>query len=161
MSALKWSHDAKLSERYGGPLETDLDIKAAALEAYNKKYGLWRERHPDELSAEDHKAINLRAAVNASSTSAEELRSALQCVSRYVSFEDLRARGIEPSVWYFRIVAGYEFRHERQEAERQHLCSMPTKSPAARTRAGQQIYLLVLQLVQQRAFRAAMRNSQT
>ena len=110
-----------------------MDIKAVAMEAYTVGFGLWRERHPDELTAEDHKAINLRAAKKASSTSRRELKSALQRISKYISFEDLKARGIEPSVWYFRTVAGDEFHRERVEAEQRQSRLTSTKRPTTRT----------------------------
>ena len=77
-----------------------------------------RPNQATELSNEDNQQINLRAAELAKETSKEQMRQIGDRMNPQVR-NNLLAKGVEPIIYYFRMMATREFRKRKAEANGQ------------------------------------------
>ncbi|OCT53719.1 hypothetical protein CLCR_09437 [Cladophialophora carrionii] len=66
-----------------------------------------------ELTPEDNKAINLRAAELAKSTAKEEMRNIVEKMNPQLR-QNLAQKAVDPIIYYFRMLATKEFRRRKQ-----------------------------------------------
>ncbi|KAG9793388.1 hypothetical protein ABEF93_002141 [Exophiala dermatitidis] len=66
-----------------------------------------------ELTAEDNKTINVRAAELAKSTPKDEMRNIVEKMNLQLR-QNLAQKGIDPIIYYFRMLATKEFRRRKQ-----------------------------------------------
>ena len=77
-----------------------------------------RPNQVTELSNEDNQQINLRAAELAKETSKEQMRQIGERMNPQLR-ANLQAKGVEPIIYYFRMMATREFRKRKAEANGQ------------------------------------------
>ena len=91
-------------------------------QAFVKDHSDWQEapEHPlsgvSEFSNEDNLQINIRAAEKAKATSTNEMRRIQDRMQPQLR-ADLQARGVEPIIYYFRMMATREFRKIQSERQ--------------------------------------------
>ena len=101
----------KILDNGSAPFKINTDDVYDDRESLVKAYQTYLRSPPyyPHLTPEDNRVINLRAAEMASTTQRGEMKAIVSKMSPAFC-DNLRARGVEPIIYYFRMLATKEFR---------------------------------------------------